>query len=82
MKCPECKVEIASQEVEDILNHVLIEELPGEDLIPMIKRVTSEDERLKLHEFLETLNIVTFQCGNMMEVVEGEIDPNIKDLES
>ena len=82
MKCPECKVEIASQEVEDILNHVLIEELPGEDLIPMIKRVTSEDERLKLHEFLETLNIVTCQCGNMMEVVEGEIDPNIKDLES
>lgn len=79
MKCPECKVEIASQEVEDILNP---EELPAEDLIPMIKRVTSEDERIKLHEFLETLNIVTCPCGNMMEVVHGEIDPNIKDLES
>ena len=45
----------------------------------MIKRLTSEEDRAKLREFLITLNIATCKCGNMMEVVQGEIDQNLKD---
>lgn len=47
--------------------------------MPIFNRITSEENRVKLKEFLETLNIVTCSCGNMMEVVEGIIEPNLKD---
>ena len=47
--------------------------------MPIFNRITSEENRVKLKEFLETLNIVSCTCGNMMEIVEGDIDHNLKD---
>jgi hypothetical protein len=74
MKCPGCNKTITEKEIKNVLNALNDQPNP-----PMIQRLTSEDDRRMLRDFLTQLNIVTCSCGNMMEVVEGEFDPLLKD---
>ena len=48
MKCPICEMHISANEVEQVLNPELMREDDMPEIIPVIKRLTSEEDRTKL----------------------------------
>ncbi len=74
MNCPICTATIYDTE-----NGLLLILNPEEEFQEIKPKQESEEEKIKLQEFLATLDLVSCPCGNLMEVYPGEVEKNLKD---